>query len=100
MHVGQAVLAAFEFERQLFVIDAHTVQDRGVQIVNMDRIVRNIVREVVRSPEGDSRPDPSARQPHGKTAAMMVSTVVVAFQLALAVDGPTKLTPPDHKCIV
>lgn len=43
MDVCETVLATFGFKGQLLVVDAHAMQDRGVQIVNVDRIVGNVV---------------------------------------------------------
>ena len=41
--IGQTVLTAFEFERQLFVINAQAMQDRRVQVVNVDRVAGDVV---------------------------------------------------------
>lgn len=41
--VGQTVLATFEFERQLLVINAQATQDRGIQVVNVDWVTGDIV---------------------------------------------------------
>ena len=40
MHVGQAEVAALEFVGQLQVVDAEQVQNRGLQIVYVDRVAR------------------------------------------------------------
>ena len=47
MHVGQAEIATLEAIGQLLVIDAQAVQDRGVQVVNVDRLVGDVVAEIV-----------------------------------------------------
>ncbi len=45
--VGQAVVAALVLERQPRVVDAQAMQDRGVQVVDVDRVAGDVVAEVV-----------------------------------------------------
>ena len=42
MHVGQAVVAAGVTIGESFVIEAHQVQDCGVEVVNVDRIFADV----------------------------------------------------------
>src|SRR5690242_3964210 len=46
-HVGEAEVAALETERQLFVVDAEAMQERRVEIVNVDGVFHNVVAKVV-----------------------------------------------------
>src|SRR5262245_37646412 len=43
VHVGQAEVAALEAIGQLLVVDAEAVQDRGVQVVDVHRLVLDVV---------------------------------------------------------
>ena len=94
MHIGQAILATLEFERQLPVVNAQAVQNCGVEIVNVNRTVGDVVGEVIRCSDRDARLDPASCQPHCKTSAMMVTTVVVAFERSLTVDRATEFAAP------
>ncbi len=47
VHVGQAEVAALEAVGQPLVVDAQAVQDRGVQVVDVDRLLGDVVAEVV-----------------------------------------------------
>ena len=47
MHVGQAVVAALEFEGQPRVVEAQAVQQRRVQVVDVDWVLSDVVREIV-----------------------------------------------------
>ena len=47
MHVGQAEVAALEAEGELRVVEAEQVQDRGVQVVNVDAVLDGVEAEVV-----------------------------------------------------
>ena len=47
MHVGQAEIAALEAVGQLLVVDAQAMQQRGVEVVNVHRLLGDVVREIV-----------------------------------------------------
>ncbi len=47
MDVGQAEVAALEPVGQLRVVDAEQVQDRGLEVVDVDRVLGDVVAEVV-----------------------------------------------------
>ena len=47
MHVGQAEVAALELVGQPGVVDAQQVKDGGVQVVDLDRVADDVVREIV-----------------------------------------------------
>jgi len=44
--IGEAVIAALEAERELRVVEAELMQDCSLEIVNEDRILAHVVREV------------------------------------------------------
>jgi hypothetical protein len=48
MNVGQAEVAALEFEGEPRVIDAHEMQNVGVEIMHMHGIFDDVVAEVTR----------------------------------------------------
>ena len=47
MHVGQAVVAAGVAVGEAFVVEAHQVQDRRVEIMHVDRVVADVDAVVV-----------------------------------------------------
>ena len=55
MHVGQPEIAALELVGQPGVVDPQQVQDRGVQVVDLDRVVDDVVGEVVGLADESSR---------------------------------------------
>ncbi len=63
MHVGQAMVPALVLEGQPGVVDAQAVQDRGVQVVDVDGISDDVVAEVVGGAVGDPGLDAAAGQP-------------------------------------
>lgn len=50
MHVGEPVVTPLEAEGQPLVVDAQLVERRGLKIVNMDRILDDVVAELVGTP--------------------------------------------------
>lgn len=49
MHVRQSITPALKPVRQSFVINAQQVQDRCVQVVDVQSISRNVVSELIRA---------------------------------------------------
>ena len=89
-----------EFEAQPAVVDAQAMEDGGVQVVDVHGIGDDVVAEVVGLAVNHPRLDACAGHPEGEALRMMITAVIVAGELALAVDRPAKLTAPDHQCVV
>ena len=87
-------------ERQAFVIDAEAIQDRCVQVVDVNRIFDDVVAEVVGLAVNDSGPNAAARHPFCVTPRMMIASVVRLGKSALAVDRSPKLATPDDERVV
>lgn len=76
-NVSQAVVPTLMFERQPFMINSQTVQHRGMQVVYMNRVVRDIVRKVVSFSERETRLNASASHPDCEATRMMVTTIIL-----------------------
>jgi len=83
MHIRQAVVPALELERQPRERDVREVQQRRMQVVDVDRVARDVVAEVVGLTVRDARLDAAAGQPDGEAARVVVAAVVVRGQPAL-----------------
>ena len=55
-HVGQAEIAALEAVGQLQVVEAEQVQDRGVEVVDVDRVLDDVPADVVGLADRPGRP--------------------------------------------
>ena len=75
VHVGEAEISPLKAECQSLVINSQASQDRGVQIVYVDRILNDVVAVVIRRAIADTGLESAAGDPHGKTAAVMIATV-------------------------
>src|SRR5438270_9968975 len=100
MDVGQTVVAALEFVGETGVIDSQTVENRGVQVVNVHWVLDNVVTEFVSAAVSDPRPDPASGEPDCETTGMVVTAVILGGQGSLAVNGAAKLAAPDHQGVV
>ena len=98
--IRQAEVAALVTEGQFLVVDPHQVQDGGVQIMHMDGVLRDVVREVVRLAILETSLHTPAGHPHRPTAWVVVASVIFTGQSALAVHGASKLTAPNHQRVI
>ena len=76
------------------------MQHGCIQIVDVNRVFRHVVTEVIRLAVNDSRPDATSRHPLGIATRMMIPTVIGFRQTALAIDGATKFTSPDDERVL
>src|SRR5262249_24498397 len=72
----------------------------GVEVVDVDGVLNDVVAVVVGLAVDDARLDAAAGQPEGEAAAVVVAAVVVPGQPTLAVDGAAELAAPDHQRVV
>src|SRR5271170_3747109 len=93
-------MAALELKGQLFMVHAEAMQDGRLQIVDMHRILRDVVTIVVGLAEDYARLDAAARHPHGEAAGMMVAAIIASREPALTIDGAAELAAPDDKRVV
>src|SRR5206468_440071 len=94
---GQPLVKALEIVSQPLVINAHQVEDRRIDVANVDRVADDVVAEIVCFAMHSAALDAAARHPHGVTARMMITAIVVAAQLPLAIDGAAEFAAPDDE---
>ena len=82
--VGQPEPAALEEVRQLLVVDAEQVQDRRLQVVDMDAASATLKPKSSDSPCTYAALDAAAGHPDREDAAMVIAAVVVRFGERLA----------------
>ena len=64
MHVGQPVVPALEAEREFLVIETEQVQDRRVQVVDVDAIARDMEAKFIGLADRDAGLHTAAGQLH------------------------------------
>ena len=100
MHIGETEVTPLEAIGQLLVVDPQQMQHRGVEIVHVDRVLRDVVAEVIGLPMDVAFLDSGTGHPQGEAAGVMIATVDFACQLALTIGCPSELTTPDNQGIV
>ena len=90
--VGQAHVAAAEAVGESLVIDAQEVQDRGVEVVDLDLVLDGVVAVVVGGAVDGAAFDPAAGQPDGEAVG-----VVVAAVGSLRHRGAAEFAAPDDQ---
>src|SRR5260221_9469841 len=73
--VGEAQVAATPAVGEAFVIHAHQVEDRGVQVVNRDDVLDGAVAEFVGGPVGLAPTNAASGQPDRKALWIVVATL-------------------------
>ena len=100
LHVREPEVSPLEFKDQPRVIDPQQVEDRGVQVEDLDRVLDDVVREVVGLAQGHAGLDSGAGHPDGEAARVMVSPVVRRGELALRIDRAAEFAAPDDQRVI
>jgi len=100
MYVCQTEIAALMSEREAFVVDSELLQNRRIEVMNVDGIFVDVVAEVVSLAVNRTTFYSGSGHPFGIAPRMMVSTVVGSGQSALAINCPSKFSAPDHQRII
>ena len=82
------------------MIDSEQVEDRGVKVPDMDGIFDDVVGKIVGLAVDGACVDAAACHPHGKTAWVMIASVVFVGESALGIDGATEFAAPDDEGFV
>ena len=73
--VREAVIPAGMPEGQLRVIDAHEMQDGGMEVVDGDGVLHGVVSVVVSGTVGEGRFDAAAGEPHREAVGIVVAAI-------------------------
>src|SRR4051794_9471307 len=76
--VGQAEVAAGVAVGEGLVVEAEQVEDRGVEVVDVDGVGHGLVAEVVGGAVDVAPLDASPGEPHGETVVIVVAPVHLA----------------------
>jgi hypothetical protein len=100
MDIGETVAAALKAEGQFRVVDAQAVQQRGVQVVDVDGILGDVVAVVVRAAVCLASFDAASGQPQAEATRVMIPTVVIFCETSLAVHSAAEFSSPDDQRVV
>src|SRR5439155_14419742 len=100
-HVRQSEIAALETEGQLCVVEAEQVQNRRLQVVDMNLVLHHCEAEFVRLAVGDAVFQAAASQEYREAIGIMVAAEDVARRRAtFAERRAAKLAAPDDERVV
>ena len=85
---------------QACVIDAEALENSCLQVVYVNRTLRNVVTVVVRFSHHDPGLDSPAGHPHREAAGMVIAPIIFGGQTTLAVDRSAKFAAPHHQRLV
>ena len=74
MNIGEAELAALEAEGEAFVIDAHEVHDRRLEIVDVDFVLHGVETELIALAIAHAGLHTAACHPDREGIRMMIAT--------------------------
>src|SRR5262249_33627441 len=97
--VGETKIAALVVEGQLLVVDSQEVEHGCVQVVDLNRILDDVVAEVIGLAVGDPRLGPAACHPHGEIAGVMIAARG-GGDTALGKDRAAELAFPGNQGVV
>ena len=92
MDVGEAEVATGEAVGELFVVDAHEMEDGGPHVVDGGWVLGGVVTEVVGGAIDVPAFDASASHPDGEAVGVVVTTIT-----ALSKGGATEFAGPDDE---
>src|SRR5207253_1390871 len=101
MDVRQPEVASGVAEGQALVVEAEEVQDGGLQVMDVDRVIDDVEAEVVGGTVGESALDAAAGQPHGEGLRVVVAAeATVEGRVRLDHRRPAELAAPDDQRFV
>ncbi len=96
-NVGQAEVPTGVTERQRFVVESQKVKDGGVEVMDMNLLLRDRTSVIIARPVRRSRAHSRTRHPRGKRFGMMFPAFCVFRRVK---GGSPKLRCPDDKGLV
>lgn len=95
MHVGQAIIASLESICQARMIETEQVQDRCVEIMDLNWIFNRVETEFVRCSMNIPMLEASASHPDTEGSIVVISSVTTSLHHRRS----SELAPPDDQSI-
>src|SRR5262245_12517886 len=94
-NVRQAEVAAAEIVGEALVVNAEAVEDGGVEVIDVDGVLGDVVAEVIGAAVDNAGLDAGAGKEVGEAARVMVAAKQAADKIPLAVRGAAEFAAPD-----
>ena len=92
MNIGKPARDAIMIIRKFFVIDAHQMKNRGVEVIDGNRVVCNLVAYFIRGAILRTSLDPCSRKPASECVLVMIPTQRLRASVTLGERRATKLS--------
>lgn len=76
LHIRQPVMPSLKLESQLRMIHTQGLHHRRVQVMQVHRILRNVVREIISRAIAHPAPEAPSSHPRRKAARMMIPPII------------------------
>lgn len=91
--IGQTIVAALESEGQAGVIESEQMQDRGVEVVDMDWVLDSVEPKVIGFAVDPAFFQSTAGHPNAEGSVVVVSTIIATLDHRRA----SEFASPDHE---
>src|SRR5579863_797438 len=103
-NIGQPEVAATVTVRKLCMVDSQQIENGGVNVVDMHRLVDHLPAEIIRRTVGHSALDPATGQPHRESVGIVIAAIVrlATHEAAAHLDdgGSSKLRAANDESFV
>src|SRR5262245_45460723 len=96
-NIGKAITPALVFVDKLFVIVAKEVQHGSLKVMNMNRILDNVITQFIRFSIFDAGLHSAACHPDRKTTGMVVASEIISLECSLTIIGSAEFASPDDQ---
>src|SRR5665213_1781551 len=98
-HICEPETSSLHFKSEPFMIYAHQIQQGGLEVMHVHRILYNVITEIIGFSIGDPSFHAGAGHPHGETARMVIASIIICSELSLGIYGTAEFAAPDHQCV-
>ena len=99
-HASQTLVQSLVPHGEAAVVNAHAVEDRCVQFIEMYRVFRDVIAEVICFPVGHSRLNATTGHPHAEVTGVVIASVIFPGQFTLTVGGTSEFSTEDHESVL
>lgn len=99
-NAGKALVETLMPNSEAAMLDTHAMKDGCIELVEMHRILSDVVTEIIGFAVGHSGLNPSSGHPHAEVAWVMVPAVALPGEFSLTIGSTPKFTTEDNKGIL
>src|SRR3954470_3884740 len=98
--IRQAEVPALVFVSEACMVDAQSMKNGSVHVVNMSWLRRNVIAVIIGFADTHSRLHAAPRHPHGEAARVVISSIRLRCELTLTVHGSSEFAAPNDQGVL